>query len=104
MESAAERLQAISRLRTASELKAKVHPNALKKVRADAKYVSAGRQEYTIQQSNVGWKIVKYMGGLSPERLKGDFTTFRSAEQTLINYLIQTDKWGKAIYPGCQEQ
>jgi hypothetical protein len=73
-------------------------------MRVDAKYVSAGRQEYTIQQSNVGWKIVRYMGGHSPKRLRGDFTTFRSAEQTLVNYLIQTDKWGKAIYPGCQEQ
>ncbi len=77
------------------------HLNALKFVRPGALYVSARKREYYIEQHGNFWTIHKYKGGEVSKTLKGLFSTFREAEQRLINYLKQTDKFGnKARYPG----
>lgn len=85
---------------------ANVHPNALKKVRdpATAKYVSRGHQEFWIEQDGRFWIIKRLLGGRVHPSLTQKFTTFQICEQTLIQYLRSTDKFNKAIYPGCQEQ
>lgn len=77
-----------------------VHPNARKKVRDGAKYVSGGLSEYYITRDDVGyWYIVKYNGGALPTKLRTKYTTFMECEQNLISYLSATDKFGRAIYP-----
>jgi len=77
-----------------------VHPNAQKKVRPGAKYVSHGLQEYEIKQDNRGlFFISKYKGGKLAPALVGTFTTFYECERRLIAYLKSKDKWGKAVYP-----
>lgn len=77
-----------------------VHPRARSKVRDDAKYVSSGLQEYTIDRDQVGyWFIKRYGRGALNPILQGRWTSFIEAEHRLINYLKSKDKWGKAIYP-----
>jgi hypothetical protein len=83
----------------------RVHPNARKRVRPTAIYVSKGLQEYTIVPESTGmWRIVRYMGGYLNKRLSGAFTSFGEAEAVLIKYLKDNDKFGKALYPGCPAQ
>lgn len=77
------------------------HLNALKYVRPGAKYVDRHRREYTIKRTDNGmWKIDKYRGGPKDGPLNSIFTSERQAEQVLINWLRQTDKFNKARYPG----
>jgi len=77
-----------------------VHPNARKKVRPGAKYVSRGLQEYEIKTNSIGhFYVSRYKGGELPVSLRGTFTSFRECEQALISHLRKTDKWGKAVYP-----
>lgn len=83
-----------------SDRLAKVHPNARKKVRDGARYVSAGLSEYTIERDKTGyWFIKKYRGGPLPEKLKGRYTHFKDCENDLIAFLRSKDKFGRAIYP-----
>ena len=78
-----------------------VHPNALKRVSKDAKYVSAKRHEYRIHQNKSGrWFVAGWRGGVVPKELRGEFTTFKQCELALIAWLVKTDKFGnKAVYP-----
>ena len=77
-----------------------VHPNALKKVRKDAKYVSGSLQEYSIERDISGrYRIAQYKGGVVHKSLQGQFISFMDCERTLISYLIRKDKFGRAIYP-----
>jgi len=94
-----------SELRTAKALKEHLHPVATTKMRATATYVSGRLREYTIQDAKpYGYKIVPFGGGKLADEISGTFMNFRTAEKALIAYLRRTDKWGRAIYPGCQEQ
>jgi hypothetical protein len=77
-----------------------VHPNAQKRVRPDAKYVSAGLQEFYIERDEIGyWSIKMYLNYQLPVKLQGKWISFIEAERKLIDYLKSKDKWGKAIYP-----
>lgn len=77
-----------------------VHPNARKKVRPDAKYVSDGLSEFYLDRNYAGyWSIKRYGGGSIPGSLKGSWISFIEAERRLIAYLEQTNKFGRAIYP-----
>ena len=81
-----------------------IHPNALKFVRPGAQYVDAHRREYYIKESGVFFKVIKFKGGTLPKEMSGQFMTRRDAEKALVGYLRRTDKFGKARYPGWQEQ
>jgi hypothetical protein len=77
------------------------HPSVLTYIRPGAKYVSASLKEYYIRQDGMYYSIHKYRGASVSPRLRGSFTTFREAEEKLINWLKATDKFGKkARYPG----
>lgn len=72
-----------------------------KRMRPDAKYASAGKQEYTIEQGDRGyWRVHRYKGGPLPRSLDQMFTTFRECERELIKFLRTTDRpLRKAIWP-----
>lgn len=77
-----------------------VHPNARKKVRPNAKYVSDGLTEYFLERDKNGyWHIKRYKGGKLPDKLQTAYTSFAVAERDLIAHLEYTNKWGRAIYP-----
>lgn len=79
-----------------------VHPNALRCVSKNPKYVSAGRQEYRIYKEPEApmWYIKRWPRGPLPKSLQTSFLSFNQCEEALIEYLKDKDKWGKAIYPG----
>ena len=77
-----------------------VHPRALTRVSTNPTYVSAGREEYLIEQEGPLWYVRRWKRGLLPPQLRTRFTSFRACEDTLIAYLKSKDKWGKAMYPG----
>jgi len=69
------------------------------------KYMSRAHQEYHIERDETGYWVIKiHAGGWLTPALKGNFTSFKMAEDTLIRQLKKTDKWNKAIYPGCLAQ
>lgn len=80
---------------------ATVHPNARRKVRDTAKYVTGGLQEFYIEQNAAGFWYVKMYS--NPARIAapiaGTFLSHNDAERALISYLRAGDKFGKAIYP-----
>lgn len=72
-----------------------------KRMRPNAQYVSAGKQEYIIEQRGKFWKIVKYKGGKNHPQLDQTFTTFGECERELIKFLRSTDRLlRKAVWPG----
>lgn len=77
-----------------------VHPNAKKKVRPTAQFVSNGMQEYEVYLNAPYWEIKPYKGGQLPAVLSGKYQTERLAQSDLIDYLKRTDRRGKAIWPG----
>jgi len=84
-----------------AERLAKVHPNAKRKVRPDAKYVSAKLQEFIIDRDDLGYYYIRlYKGGRLHESLQGRFISFADCERRLIARLEATDKFGgRAIWP-----
>lgn len=82
----------------------RVHKKARWHVSPTAKYVSKGLREYRIVEAGHGlWKIKPFRGKLR-KSLSGAFTSFGEAEAVLIKFLKDTDKFGKALYPGCPAQ
>lgn len=82
-----------------------VHPSCMKKMKLEHDYITAGLQSYTLRQNKLGhWYIVKYKGGWLHKSVQGTYTTKDEAHRRLVSYIVSTDKWGKAIYPGCPEQ
>ncbi len=77
-----------------------VHPNALKRVRPTAQYVSGSLQEYTIERDSGGYYwINQYGGGKVHKSICGKFISKVDCERTLVSYLRSKDKFGRAIYP-----
>lgn len=85
---------------TANRLFPGVHLKALRCVSDDPTYVSAGRQEYKIEQDGVFWQVKRWPRGVLPRSLRTQFTSFKQCEDALIRFLKSKDKWGKALYPG----
>lgn len=76
--------------------------NPVKRFRPDAKYVSAGKQEYVIEQVGAYWKVSRWGGGLLNKNLNQLWTSFGDAERALIQFLKSTDRiLRKSRYPGC---
>lgn len=77
-----------------------VHPNALRRLSKDAKYVSGGLQEYRIERNSSGYYYIKaYRGGRLHKSLQGQFISFVDCERKLVSHLRSNDKFGRAIYP-----
>lgn len=88
-----------------NQRKVKCTPPIFTKMRHTAKYATRGRKEYYIKQDEIGYFfVVPYKGGQRPKELTDKFTTHRLCEEALIKYLKRTDRFGKAIYPGCRAQ
>lgn len=79
-----------------------VHPNAMKNMSKNPRYLSGGLQEYYIKHDGSLWRISRHCGGILPEKLRGGWMSVVECERVLISHLRHNDKFGRAIYPGAK--
>ena len=60
------------------------------------------RQEYLIDRKG-DWFVIKSYGkhNLVPKALQGNYGSHREAEEVLVRWIIQRDKFQESIYPKC---
>jgi hypothetical protein len=79
-------------------------PQVLRYMRPTAKFVTTGRREMVIEQipGTTKWRARFWRAGVGklPTEIDTSFTSYRDAENALIQYLRRTDKWGYAVWPG----